>query len=64
MLALAGVGFAASWVGEKYVFPRLAKGVGMLRAWLAKGRLTSSGEPAGKKRKMYKVILSEGDGMS
>jgi cation-transporting ATPase 13A3/4/5 len=64
MLALAGIGFAASWVGEKFVFPRLAKGVSQLRARMVRGRLTATGEPAGKKRKLYKVILSEGQGLS
>jgi cation-transporting P-type ATPase 13A2 len=52
MLALASGGFAASFVGEKFVFPKLARTLGHLRTRLSRHV---------KRRKAYKVILSEAD---
>jgi cation-transporting P-type ATPase 13A2 len=52
MLVLATAGFAASFGGEKFLFPRLARVLGRCRTQLS-WRV--------KRRKAYKVILGEGE---
>lgn len=50
-ILVLGVGYMAlAWTTENYVFPRLAKYLGMLKTRI-------SGTP--KKRKAYKLILEE-----
>lgn len=58
LLALAAGGFCCAYAAERYVFPRLAKGVGRVK--LAAKRVLASGKDGetevGKRRKAYKVI--------
>jgi len=49
LVVLALGGFAVMWIGEKELFPRVAKGVGRLWARMRPGK--------GKERKQYKIIL-------
>ncbi|KAK4669720.1 uncharacterized protein QC763_205500 [Podospora pseudopauciseta] len=49
----AGVYLGLAWVGEHYVFQRLAGWVGRVKGWLR------GGEKGGKRRKEYKVILEK-----
>ena len=51
LLGLAMLGFGCSWMGEKFVLPRLAKRIG----W-AKQRLRPWHR---QKRKQYKVLLEQ-----
>lgn len=50
ILAL-GVGYISlSWASENFLFPRLAKAIGVLQTWITK-------KP--KERKKYKLVLEE-----
>jgi cation-transporting P-type ATPase 13A2 len=51
IIGLAVAGFAASWVGERFVFPRLAKQI---------ARMSKGVWGLDKKRKEYKLILEDG----
>jgi cation-transporting ATPase 13A3/4/5 len=50
-ILILGIGyFLLAWVGEKHVFPRLAKALGVAKERMSK---------APKRRKVYKVILGK-----
>jgi cation-transporting ATPase 13A2 len=50
-ILLLGIGYIAlAWTSEHYIFPRLAKYIGILKACI-------TGKP--KERKMYKTVLED-----
>ncbi|KKZ63182.1 hypothetical protein EMCG_02478 [[Emmonsia] crescens] len=51
IMALALVGFAIAWLGERQVFPRLARLVGRIHCWLHPDQA--------KQRRRYKILLEE-----
>ena len=75
LLVLAAIGFVVAYAGERVVFPRLAKALGVwkqraLVAWRKRRGETASGggvkgedgkvvDGKGKKRKEYKVLREE-----
>ncbi|ODH51733.1 hypothetical protein GX48_02200 [Paracoccidioides brasiliensis] len=51
ILAIALVGFAIAWIGERQLFPRLARLVGYIHCWYRPDQA--------KQRRRYKVLLEE-----
>ena len=53
LFGLALVGFGCSWVGEKYVLPRLAKLIGRVKQWRQPKHQRM------RRRKRYKLLQEE-----